>query len=91
MQMWEVQQAYNGIRRRIRPHWETTRWLGWIVSRIMGGKIETPEDMSQFPWEIEYIDPDELAKQTEELLAQCRAENAAIDAKSKEQKEAATK
>ena len=47
--------------------------------------------MSQFPWEIEYIDPDELAKQTEELLAQCRAENAAIDAKSKEQKEAATK
>ena len=57
----------------------------------MGGKIETPEDMSQFPWEIEYIDPDELAKQTEELLAQCRAENAAIDAKSKEQKEAATK
>ena len=81
MQWWEVQRVINGIQRRFRPQWETTRWLGWIVSKIMGSKIDSPEDMAQFPWEIEYVDPDELAKATEELLAQCRAENAAIDAK----------
>lgn len=79
MQYWEVQHLLNGIRRRYRPTWEVTRWLGWIVSKLMGSKIDSPEDMAQFPWEIEYVDPEEQAKATAELLAQCRAENAAIE------------
>ena len=54
MQWWEVQRFINGMRRRIRPQWESVRWLGWIVAKMMGEKrTESPEDFMTFNWEKE--------------------------------------
>lgn len=54
MQWWEVQRFINGMRRRIRPQWESTRWLGWIVAKMMGEKrTESPEEFMTFHWEME--------------------------------------
>lgn len=54
MQWWEVQRFINGMRRRIRPQWESVRWLGWIVAKMMGEKrTESPEDFMTFHWEME--------------------------------------
>ena len=86
MQWWEVLRAVQGIRRRYRPIWETTRWLGWIISRILGGKIDDPQSFMQFPWEIECVDTEALIEANEKLLEECRAENLA----KLQQKEVAT-
>lgn len=80
MQWWEVQRYIDGLRRRQRPDWETTRWLGWVVSRIMGGKAEAPDELMTFPWEKETRDPEKDAEAIKALLDQCRKENERKDA-----------
>ena len=78
MQWWEVQRLINGIRRRQRPHWEQIRWLGWWIGKLLGEKkTDSSEELMTFPWEKEDIDPDVARQQTEDFVAQVRAENEA--------------
>jgi hypothetical protein len=81
MQWWEVQRYINGMRLRARPQWESQRWLGWVVSRIMGSKMDEPREMMTFPWEVEKRDPEADAEAVKALLEQCRQDNLKKDAK----------
>lgn len=82
MQWWEVQRFINGMRRRIRPQWESVRWLGWIVAKMMGEKrTESPEDFMAFHWEME-TDPHQEENDLrliEELQEKNRAAQEAAD------------
>ena len=78
MQWWEVQRFINGLRRRIRPQWESVRWLGWIVGKMMGEKkTESPEDFMTFNWEEEVVDEAEVNRKTLKLIDELREKNKA--------------
>jgi len=66
----------NGLQRRYRPQWESTRWLGWIVAKLLGEKqTDHPNEFMAFEWEQEDVDPDEINAKTLKLLEECKAEN----------------
>lgn len=76
MPLHEVKLFINGLQMRERATWMTTRWLIWTISRAMGGKDESPEEMVTFPWEREPKgDPEEEARALEELLKKCEEDN----------------
>ena len=78
MAWWEVQRYIAGLRRRARSGWEQTRWLGWLVSAMLGNKRhESPDDLMPFPWEREPVDPVQEEQALTALLEQVRAENRA--------------
>ena len=78
MQWWEVQRFINGLRRRIRPQWESVRWLGWIVGKMMGEKkTESPEDFMTFNWEEAVVDEAEVNRKTRKLIDELREKNKA--------------
>ncbi|MGN0208592.1 MAG: hypothetical protein ACI397_03995 [Paludibacteraceae bacterium] len=79
MQWWEVQRYLAGLRRRQRPLWENTRWLGHMIAKMLCGR-NIPSDLQEFyefPWETEPIDPDQLARDNAALIEQIRREQAA--------------
>lgn len=51
MQWWEVQRYINGIRRRERTAWATTRQHAFWILRSLGAKIDTASDLLPLPWE----------------------------------------
>lgn len=80
MQWWEVQRYINGLRRRLRPQWESARFVAWVQAHSMGAKTPTSQqDFYPFPWEKEQIlsDEERQAKEAAELLLaeQCRQAN----------------
>ena len=76
MRLWEVHHYMNGIIRRSRPQWESARWLGWIVAKLLGEKqTEHPTDFMSFEWEQEDVDFDEMQAQTLKLIEECKEEN----------------
>lgn len=75
MQWWEVVPFINGVRRRYRPLYEISRWHGWLVSRMLGSKIDEPGDMVVFPWEQEQYNEEQQAEELQALLDRCRRHN----------------
>lgn len=81
MQWWEVQRYINGISRRHRTAWLTTRQLGWWVARLLGAKVETPQDLCQLSFEVEPVlpanEPDE--EQVQAALELIRSYNEKVN------------
>lgn len=78
MPWWEVQHFITGLRQRAHSSWEQTRWLGWMVSVLLGNKRHnSPDELMPFPWEQTPADPEQDRKDLQALLEQVRAENRA--------------
>lgn len=77
MQWWEVQRFIDGMRKRARPQWESTRWLAWLVGKMLGGlkTIDDPQELSTFPWEKELEDPDAMMEANQKLLDELKEQN----------------
>ena len=60
MAWWEVNRYINGIQRRKRTQWETTREIVWMLASInwdrkKSAPPKSPKDMMPFPWEKEEV------------------------------------
>lgn len=75
MEWWEIRHYLNGLQRRYRQAWEQTRWSSFIHCKLLGSKITDMQELAEFPWEKTTIDPEEDAKQLQELIRACQAEN----------------
>ena len=56
LKWWQLLAIYRGSE-EARPVRETTRWLAYVISQLLGASsIKSPKDLQQFPWELS--DPD---------------------------------
>lgn len=79
MQWWEVQRFIDGMRKRARNQWESTRWLAWLVGKMLGGlkNIDDPQELSTFPWEKEQDDMEAIMEANLKLLEELKEQNKA--------------
>ena len=77
MAWWEVQHYIDGMRKRQRPQWESTRWLAWLVGKMLSGlkTIDDPQELCTFPWEKELEDPEAMMEANQKLLAELEEQN----------------
>lgn len=71
----------NGIHRRERAGWEQTRWLAFLITNILGGKVSSPAELQEFPWEKKKLTQEEIdaeAEQARQLLEECRRRNESV-------------
>lgn len=54
--LWELHMLMRGYMRRARPIFEANRLTAFIVSRLLGGKLETPRDLVPFVYELADIE-----------------------------------
>lgn len=81
LQLWELNAIVTGYRRRSREMWESTRWQTYLILCAMGAKLNSPKELTVFPWEKEQKEPSitrsmvrKMQKEMAEINAQLKAQ-----------------
>lgn len=75
MTLSEAALYMDGLNMRDRTAWGTTRWLIWTISKMVGGKAGSPEDIIRFPWERDKdMTDEEKDDEYERMMDTLRAE-----------------
>lgn len=61
LDMCSIRQIVRGYRRRERTQWLTTRWLSWTIQAMLGGKVDSPEELVRFSWERHNTSDEDIA------------------------------
>lgn len=83
---WKIKVVIRGYRRRSRESWMQTRLLMWLVSRVAGGKAESPEELLPLPFDRKTSKPSpapEDDEQLQKLIAECQEYNRQQEEKNK--------
>ena len=79
LELWQLQQISDNFSKRSIPGWNQARFVSWIIARINGSKVESPEELHEFPWERAERELEEHSSENMEslhdLVEECKREN----------------
>lgn len=86
LQLWELNAIVTGYRRRSREMWESTRWQTYLILCAMGAKLNSPKELTVFPWEKEQKATPSMSRRMQRSLQKEMAEiNAQLKAQRNEE------